>query len=84
MRCKHIDVLKVKVLKDYTLRLQFEDGTQGKVDISKIVPFKDIFEPLKDKSFFSKVSVNIDIGTICWKNGADVSPTYLYSQISKK
>lgn len=81
MRCGHVDVIKVKVLKDYKLHLQFDDGIQGNVDISKLVPFKGIFEPLKDKKFFSRVSINHDIGTICWENGADLSPTYLHDNI---
>ena len=77
----NLDVVSVKVLPEYKLYLQFEDGSDGKVDISKLVPFKGVFEPLKDKAFFSRVYVNPDIGTICWENGADLSPTYLYQQI---
>ena len=84
MTCSHVDVIKVKVLKDYNLYLQFDDGSHGDVDISKLVPFKGVFEPLKDKSFFSKVSVNFDIGTICWENGADLSPAYLRENIKVK
>jgi len=80
MKCHHIDVIKVKVLEDYKLRLLFDDGKSGNVDISKIIPFKGIFEPLTDKHYFSNVKVNSDIGTICWENGADISPTYLYEK----
>ena len=83
MRLKycHSDVIKVAVLKDYVLHLQFDDGSDGYVDISKLVPFKGIFEPLKNKDFFSRVLINPDIGTICWENGADLSPTYLHENI---
>ncbi len=35
----------------------------------------------KDKKFFSQVKVNSDIGTICWDNGADISPTFLHENI---
>lgn len=81
MRCSNVDVTKVTVLNDYNLHLEFDDGSQGDVDISKIVPFRGVFEPLKDKSFFSRVSVNSDIGTICWENGADLSPSLLRDKI---
>ncbi len=74
-------LVDVKVLKDYKVRLQFDDGCSGIVDISQIVPFQGVFEPLNDKSFFSKVVVNPEIGTICWENGADLSPTYLRQKI---
>jgi hypothetical protein len=36
---KLTDVIKVKVLGDYTLLLEFDDGAAGRVDISSIVPF---------------------------------------------
>ncbi len=78
MQCNNIDITEVKVLEDYKLYLKFEDGYDGEVDISAIIPFKGIFEPLKDKTFFAKVSINRDIGTICWENGADLSPTFLH------
>ena len=83
MKCSNIDVVKVKVLNNYMLYLQFNNGTQGNVDISTLVPFKGVFEPLKDKRFFSKVFINHDIGTICWENGADLSPTLLHDSISQ-
>lgn len=83
MKCQSIDETGVEVLKDYRVRLQFDDGCCGEVDISKIVPFKGIFEPLIDKNFFSKVSVNSEIGTICWENGADLSPHYLREKIQQ-
>jgi hypothetical protein len=58
--------------------LRFEDGTSGEIDISEIVPFKGIFEKLADQKYFLTVKVNPDIGTICWENGADISPCTLY------
>jgi len=84
MKCGHIDVIEVKVLNDYKLHLKFDDGSYGDVDISKLVPFKGIFKLLEDRNFFSQVSINPDIGTICWGNGADLSPTLLHDNINHK
>ena len=84
MKCTNVDVTDVKVLSDYKLHLTFDDGMSGDVDISKLVSFKGIFERLKDKKFFSEVKVNHDIGTICWENGADLSPTFLREYIQAK
>lgn len=81
MRYCYSDVTKVNVIKDYQLHLQFEDGAQGLVNIAEIIPFKGVFEPLKDKDYFSKVFVNRDLGTICWDNGADISPALLHKSI---
>ena len=53
-----IDIVKVKPLKDFHLRLEFEDGAKGEVDIRKLIKFRGVFEPLKDETFFAKVDVN--------------------------
>lgn len=57
-------------------------AVKAKVDVSKIVPFKGVFEPLKDKKFFATVFINKNIGTICWENGADLSPACLKENIT--
>ena len=75
------DIIEVKALEDYKLFLRFDDGKSGLVDLTKLVPFKGIFEKLKDKKYFSKVTVNQEIGTICWQNGADLSPELLYDNV---
>jgi hypothetical protein len=84
MKCKILDVIGVKVLHDYLLELQFDNGVFGVVDISRIVPFEGVFKPLKDKTYFSNVMVNPEIGTICWENGADISPSLLFEHLIQK
>ncbi len=81
MSFKVIDVIEVKVVKEYKLALKFEDGREGEIDIDQIIDFDGIFSPLKNKEFFDQVYVNPDIGTICWPNGADISPVFLYENI---
>ena len=73
------DIIKVKPLKDFRLHLEFEDGAKGEVDIRKLIKFKGVFEPLQDETFFAKVDVNPEWGTIFWPNGADLDPDVLYS-----
>lgn len=76
------DVIAVKALENYELELTFDDGTKGRVDIAKLVPFTGIFAALKDKDYFRTVFINKDTGTICWKNGADLSPVFLRKNIT--
>jgi hypothetical protein len=64
-------------LKDYQLRLEFNDGKVKVVDLKNEL-YGEIFEPLKDLDFFKKVTLNPDIGTIEWPNGADFAPEFLY------
>ena len=81
MKCQDVDITNVKVLGGYRLELTFDDGKTGEVDLQHIISFNGIFKPLKNKMFFKTVKVNKDIGTICWDNGADISPGYLYENI---
>ena len=76
------DVTNVETLADYQLRLCFEDGVEGIVDVTEFVPFTGVFAPLKDKTYFAQVRVDADIGTICWPNGADLDPDVLYAAIT--
>ena len=76
------DIIKVKPLKDFHLHLEFEDGAKGEVDIRKLVKFKGVFVALKDETFFAKVEVNPEWGTIFWPNGADLDPDVLYSMVT--
>jgi Protein of unknown function (DUF2442) len=76
-----VDIVEVKPLPSYKLFIKFEDGASGEVDITQIVPFKGVFAKLADKEYFNTVHVNKDIGTICWDNGADLSPCVLYEMI---
>ncbi len=78
------DIIDVRVVKEYTLHIVFENDVQGEVDISQVIPFEGIFSNLKDKEYFSTVCVNKELGTIVWDNGADISPTFLYSLISNE
>jgi hypothetical protein len=64
-------------LKDYQLRLEFNDGKVKGVDLRSEL-YGEIFEPLKDSDLFKKVYVNPDTGTIEWPNGADFAPEFLY------
>lgn len=78
------DIVEVKAVKNYVLYLRFENGEEGEIDISKIIPFKGIFAKLNDEKYFATVYLNKELGTIVWDNGADLSPRFLYSIISNK
>jgi len=68
------DVTTVECLGGTRLQLTFEGGERREVDIAKLLPFDGVFEPLNDPSFFRQVTVNPDVGTIVWPNGADICP----------
>ena len=72
-----IDVTEVVVVDDYRLRLTFADGSVGEVDFSQRT-WRGIFEPLRDPHYFSRVTLDQELGTVVWPNGADMAPETLY------
>ncbi len=73
-----VHVTSVEVLDGYRLRLTFDDGTTREVDLSGEL-WGPVFEPLRDPSFFRKVRVDPELGTIVWPNGADIAPETLHA-----
>ena len=72
-----LHVLHVLYLRDYQLRLEFNDGKVKEVDLEDEL-YGEVFEPLNGMELFKRVYVNPDTGTIEWPNGADFSPEFLY------
>jgi len=73
------DIVAVQPLDRYKLHLTFENDVAGIVDIAEIIDFTGVFAPLNNPAYFAQVTVNPDLGTICWDNGADLDPDVLYS-----
>jgi hypothetical protein len=78
------DIISVKPLEGYQLHIQFEDETQGIIDISQLIEFTGIFTSLQDLNYFQQVKVHPEWGTIYWENGADLDPDVLYSIITNQ
>jgi hypothetical protein len=66
----------------FRLRLRFDDGAEGELDIRAVTTFEGVFEPLNDPDFFARVRVEEDAGTIVWPNGADLDPLVLHSKVT--
>jgi hypothetical protein len=76
------DIVQVQVTGNQRLRLKFEDGTEGEIDVAALVGFEGIFAPLRDPKLFAAVELDQELGTIRWPNGADLDPDVLYAMIS--
>lgn len=77
-----VDVISVQPLDGYQLRLQFEDGVAGIVNVKELVDFTGVFEYLVDEEQFAQVSINLELGAIFWPNGADLDSDVLYSIVT--
>jgi hypothetical protein len=67
------DVIRVDVVGDHRLRVVFDDGAEGEIDASGW-EWYGVFAPLENPKFFARVTVDDELGTIVWPNGADVAP----------
>ena len=76
------DVIDAQVVGHHRLRLTFEDGTMGEVDLSQ-KEWRGVFEPLADPAYFAQVRVDAEAGTVVWPNGADMAPEPLYAEARK-
>jgi hypothetical protein len=77
-----VDIVEVRILDGYRVHLRFEDGVEGDVDLGRLIRFEGVFAPLRDPKEFARLTVNTEIGTICWSNGADLDPDVLYAEVS--
>ena len=76
------NVVSVTALEPYKLVLRFDDGAEGLFDLADALEFVGIFEPVKDPAYFAQVTVNPEVGTVVWPNGADLDPLVLHSAVT--
>jgi hypothetical protein len=77
-----LHVTDAKYLADYKVEVTFNNGRKGVADLSDALKGAT-FEPLKNKSEFSRLVVDKELDTIVWSNGADLAPEYIYFQAFK-
>lgn len=77
-----IHVTQVDVVGDHRLHLRFEDGSEGEIDFSTL-DWRGVFEPLRDPSYFGRVQLDRELGTIVWPNGADIAPETLHDRVGR-
>jgi hypothetical protein len=71
------DVVGLDFGPDYVLEVEFDDGAERTIDFEPIL-LGPLFGPLRDLHLFRQASVDEDLGTIVWPNGADIAPGVLY------
>lgn len=66
-------------LDGYTVHLRFQNGTTADVDLSYLLDYGGVFEPLRDPAYFAQLRADAEVGTIVWPNDADIAPETLYA-----
>ncbi|HYU12941.1 MAG TPA: DUF2442 domain-containing protein [Stellaceae bacterium] len=75
-------VVRVEPLPNYRLRVEFDDGVKGTIDLSGEL-VGEVFEPLPDEAMFRQVTID-EYGAVCWPNGADLAPDAMHIELSAK
>lgn len=68
----------------HMVHVSFEDGTRAEVDLSYLLEYGGVFEPLHDPEFFGKLRADSEAGTIVWPNDADIAPETLYAHARRQ
>ncbi len=77
-------VEEAKYIDNFSLFVKFNDGKEAVIDMENYIKSKQentIFAPLRELDNFKTVTLNRDIDTIVWANGADIAPERLYEMM---
>ena len=77
-------LIDAKPLDGYQVHVRFEDGTAADVDLSYLLDYGGVFEPLRDLDFFRRLRADSEAGTIIWPNEADIAPETLYAHAQRR
>ena len=61
----------------YTLRVQFDDGTEQTINFAPVLAGQR-YGLLRDLSLFNRVKLDLEVHTLVWPNGADYDPATLH------
>jgi hypothetical protein len=75
-------ITEVEVLGAYRLRLTFDNGTTGTVDLSDLVG-RGVFALWRDQGAFERVRIGSS-GELVWDDAVDLCPDALYLKATGK
>jgi hypothetical protein len=70
-------VVSVSVAAPYTVRVGFDDGVERVIDLAPILR-GELYGPLQDLTLFGQVTIDPEVHTLVWPNGADFDPETLH------
>jgi hypothetical protein len=66
-----------EIVGPYRLRIEFADGLSRTIDFRPVLE-GELYGPLRDLSLFNAVSLDREVHTLVWPNGADLDPATLH------
>jgi len=71
-------LVEARTIEPYVVHVRFDDGLTADVDLSYLLEYGGVFEPLRDAAYFRSLRIDDDSATIVWPNEADIAPETLY------
>jgi hypothetical protein len=79
-----VDATAVEYIEAFTVKVWFDTGESGTIDLNEVAQSGGVFEPLEDVEYFKKVFVHPEFKVLTWPNGADLAPEFVYSEATGK
>lgn len=77
MRHSVFVVESFEIAAPYRLTVRFDDATSQLIDFRPILS-GEMYGPLRDLGLFERVSIDPEVHTLVWPNGADFDPATLH------
>jgi hypothetical protein len=78
-----LDVVAAEYLDGFSVKVTFEDGLCGIVDLSEYIARGGVFSRLSTPDVFRRFIVDRELGTLCWDGDIDIAPETLYEEALK-
>lgn len=70
-------VCRVQIVAPFVLQVGFDDGTEQLIDFEPVLK-GELFGPLSELTLFNQVTIDPEVHTLVWPNGADFDPATLH------
>lgn len=75
--------IEVAALRKYVIKVKFEDGITGEVDLSAVAG-KGVFKLWDEEEVFFHVYIDSETGGIAWSEMLEISPERVYEELLLK
>ena len=74
-------IVNAELKENYQVFVEFNDGVSGIIDFKEKLDndHRQVIRDLLDLTKFKTVKLEVD--TLCWDNGVDFAPEYLYEKV---
>ncbi len=75
----HNTIIDARYVRDFTIWAKFANRSKGEIDLADEL-WSSVLDALRHVNYFRNFSL-AEYGTICWPNGADIAPEFLYEKV---